>query len=98
MKVSNLTNYNGNAWQNQFTISTKAGRYLQSYRSLVAYVGDKKILLGKDWDYSKTTMKAVSKFLTDLTGYKITATELRKALARGVFEGYIVALANLDEE
>lgn len=60
MKVKMIT-------KNQFLIYVNGKVYLQSYDTIVAEkkVGENPILY-KDWDYSRTTMKYVCKFLCDV--------------------------------
>lgn len=60
MKVKSIT-------KNQFLIYVNGKVYLQSYETIVACkpIGENPILY-KDWDYSKTTMKYVCKFLCDV--------------------------------
>jgi len=49
---------------NQIVINTKDGVYFQSYDSIVAFKGnDGKVVLGKDYRYSRTTMKYLIQFL-----------------------------------
>lgn len=89
MRVYQLINHNGNAWANQFVISTKYGDILQSYSSLVCFVGDdggRHISMGDDWDYSKTTLKAVCKFLSERVGDDIKTADIRKALEKGSYK------------
>ena len=94
MKVYQLINHNGNAWANQFVIATKYGDILQSYNSLVAFAGDdggKHISLGDDWDYSRTTLKAVCRFLSERVGRKLDTAEIRKALERGTLDDWTIS-------
>lgn len=52
---------------NQFIIDSDDFRLFQSYKSLVA-IYDKKqhlLLLGRDWDYSNTTLKHLYLFIND---------------------------------
>ena len=42
---------------NHSVVVFENGNILQSYDSIIAVKLDKKIYLGKDWDYSKTTGK-----------------------------------------
>lgn len=58
MKVEQLEN------KNQFIIYTGNARIFQSYNSVIAISETgKPLLLGKDWDYSKTTLKHLYIFL-----------------------------------
>ena len=72
---------------NQTLIDTGDATWLQSYESIVArYDKEKKIIhLGYDWDYSKTTMKYVKKFINECSGstHSWPISELRRALQTG---------------
>ncbi len=92
MKVYQLENANGNPWANQFGIRFDKFSIdiLQSYNSKVVLLdfSENHISFGDDWDYSKTTMKAVKKFLDDNIGTiedgkEWNAQTIRKALDRG---------------
>lgn len=65
--------------KNQFLIYIDGSVYLQSYDSVVACksVGEIPILY-KDWDYSRTTMKYVNKFLSDVFNKHITKKDIDK--------------------
>ena len=69
---------------NQTLIETEEAIYLQSYRSIVAkYDKETKIVyLGYDWDYSRTTMKYVKKFIGQCSGAgsKFAIKDLKRAL------------------
>ena len=53
--------------KNQFLIYVEGKMYLQSYDTVVAEKGiGKNPILYRDWDYSRTTMKYVCKFLCDV--------------------------------
>ena len=61
--------------QNACAISTSSGIYLQSYKSIVAKIGnDYRITVYPKWDYSMTTTRAVNQFLHK------TAKEIRKGI------------------
>ena len=62
MLVKNLEN------KNQFVIENeKEGKYyFQSYESLIAEINEKgELILGQDWDYSRTTLKHLYIFLDE---------------------------------
>ena len=74
MRVTQIAN-------NQMEIRTEKGIYFQSYDSIVAfrpYSG--KIKVGRDWDYSRTTMKYVGQFLGQNTA------KTRKDIEAGIIE------------
>lgn len=70
--------------KNQFLIYIDGSVYLQSYESVVACksVGEMPILY-KDWDYSRTTMKYVNKFLSDVFNKHITKKDIDKMTEEG---------------
>lgn len=88
--ISNLINNNGRAVANQFIITDFVGDYdiaFQSYDSTVVMRNHKteEILLGKDWEYSRTTMKYVVFFLNHYLGLDSikSVSDIRKALKNG---------------
>jgi len=90
MKVRNLINTNGNATVNQFVITDNGEISFQSYDSLVCQIRkggmgfDKVVVFGRDWDYSRTTMKHLNKFLYDNgLGNLAGAKDIRDAIDRG---------------
>jgi hypothetical protein len=55
---------NGFPAKDQKIITTAKGRYLQSYDSIVTFMGnDRTVKVGPNYDYSKTTVYYVGKFL-----------------------------------
>lgn len=85
IRVKQMINNNGYAVMNHFIIVEGNKRILQSYDSIVAIVdrdaeGSDLLTLGRDWDYSRTTMKYVHQFLQQTLGWDITAEGLRKAI------------------
>lgn len=66
---------------NQFKITTKNGIYFQSYNSIIAFKdNDGNVTLGSNWDYSRTTMKYLGKFLNSNT------KEIRNKLYEGIYK------------
>ena len=70
--VSNMVSTNGTKVANQFVLHEANGDIsLQSYDSLVCQLRkgslgfDRVVCFGRDWDYSRTTVKYVNKFLKD---------------------------------
>lgn len=91
MLVYNLLSpRSGEPVRNQFVIIDDGKTYFQSYESLIAvkYWEDGKTILklGRDWDYSKTTMKYLHVWLNEyFPRYSIlTAYEIRKLIKDGV--------------
>lgn len=88
--VTNLINENGRAVANQFVINEKDTIAFQSYASRVCEIRkggmgyEKVVVLGKDWDYSKTTMKHLCGFLRQNgLGIMASAKDIREAITRG---------------
>jgi hypothetical protein len=64
-------------------IATTKGRYLQSYNCIVAYlpaVPQEKIRVGRNYDYSMTTIYYVGKFLG------MTLQDIRHGIEQGTIE------------
>ena len=70
--------------KNQFLFYVEDKTYLQSYDSVVACksVGEVPILY-KDWDYSRTTMKYVNKFLSEVFNRHVTKKDIDKMAKEG---------------
>lgn len=70
--------------KNQFLIYIDGSVYLQSYESVVACksVGEAPILY-KNWDYSRTTMKYVGLFISDVFKKHITKKDIIKMAKEG---------------
>ena len=69
--------------KNQFIFYVEDKTYLQSYDSVVACKSDGIPILYKDWDYSRTTMKYVGKFLSDVFNRHITKKDIDKMAKEG---------------
>ena len=83
MEVKNLSSpQTGNAVPNQFEIRHRGETWFQSYSTVIAKV-DKtgRTWLDPQWDYSKTTMKYLGRFLG---GY--TAKEIRAEIKAGHYQ------------
>ena len=91
MMVTNLINDNGRAVANQFVIMESDGTIaFQSYKSRVCEIRGKSmgydnvVVLGKDWDYSRTTVKHLCDFLRQNgLAHLASAKDLREAIERG---------------
>lgn len=95
MRVSNLINAKGNAVANQFVISEKkddGNPYLiifQSYDSTVCMIliEDDRALIkfGKNWDFSKTTVRNLLIFLSQypVTRGLTSSKDIKKAIENG---------------
>lgn len=90
MKISNLVNERGNRVANQFVIENENSIAFQSYDSMVCEIRpasmgfEKVVVLGKDWDYSRTTMKHLNGFLKQNNlEFLAGAKNIREALERG---------------
>ncbi len=65
MKVEQFYN------KNQFIIRGGNSITFQSYDSTIAVIEDRVLTLGRDWDYSRTTLKHLYLFLDDEARYKV---------------------------
>lgn len=92
ISVSNLINEKGNVTKNQFIIKNNDTNTIifQSYNSIVCEIRpasmgfEKVVVFGKDWDYSRTTMKHLSNFLKrNNLEFLAGAKNIREALDRG---------------
>jgi len=64
--------------KNQFRIYGEGKNIFQSYESTIAVIEDNSLTLGKNWDYSHTTLKHLYLFLNDyIWGLKL---EIKEAL------------------
>lgn len=89
--VTNLINSNGKAVANQFVLTEGDMIVFQSYNSRVCELCkgsmgfDRVVRLGRDFDYSKTTVKHLLNFLRD-NGFSVDSiADLRWAIDRGYF-------------
>ena len=67
---------------NQIKIFDDMGNiFLQSYKSVVCKI-DKggNITLGKNWDYSITTLKYLYQFILEITGEKLNSKSIKKLI------------------
>jgi hypothetical protein len=73
----------GNPAKEQKVITTKSGEYLQSYEDIVAFMPadpNSKVKVGRNYDYSSTTIYYVGKFLG------INLPSIRKGIEQGTIE------------
>ena len=103
MKVQNFYN------KNQFIITGgDAMVTFQSYDSIIAQI-DKKgtLILGNDWNYSKTTLKHLYLFLNDyfyllvvftqkLFGYKFSSSKNKKAYIQNLIDNKKIFIRELN--
>lgn len=94
-QITQLINRNGNGAVNQFVIHEDNGDIaFQSYSSRVCEIRktsqfDAIIVLGYDWDYSRTTMKHLCIFLED-NGFDLhSKADIEKALKHSEQYGYV---------
>ena len=70
--------------KNQFLLYIDEKTYLQSYDSVVACKSDGEApILYEDWNYSRTTMKYVNRFLSDVFNKHITKRDINKMVKEG---------------
>lgn len=103
MKVEQFYN------KNQFIIFGGDAMFtLQSYNSIVAKIDNKgTLILGNDWDYSKTTLKHLYLFINDyfnflcdftqkLFGYEFNNSKNKKAYIQKLIDSDKIIIAELD--
>lgn len=88
MKVYNLVGNSGRAVANQFVIKDDNRKVFQSYDSTIVeceYTDTQcNIIIGYDWDYSRTTTKYLKMFLMDEIGLTDEEVEqIKKELRKG---------------
>ena len=86
--VSNLINAKGNPTVNQFVIFENDSITFQSYNSKVCKITNNGknlvVTFGRDWDYSRTTMKHLNEFLAQNSLLNLTsAKDIRTAIKNG---------------
>lgn len=85
MLVSNMRSLKGNAVPNQYVINDGGDVIFQSYNSTIAIISGDNVILGCDWDYSRTTMKYLKMFLESTIGGYWNKSEILKAIENGLF-------------
>lgn len=86
MKVENMTSLrSGREVANQFIIRDDTRIVFQSYDSTIAIIdnskeGAAKLTLGRDWDYSVTTMKYLYQFLYQFLDWSVNKKAIEKAI------------------
>lgn len=85
MKVRNMISArSGREVANQFIIEDDTRVVFQSYDSTIAIIDRTKsaesLTLGRDWDYSVTTMKYLYQFLYQFLGWSVNKKAIEKAI------------------
>ena len=83
MKIQQMTSpRTGNAVPNQFLITIGDCVYFQSYQTVIAKKNEntRKVTLCEDWNYSRTTLKYLNKFLGD------TKADIKKRIEEGKYK------------
>ena len=86
MKVEKMTSSrSGREVANQFIIRDDTRIVFQSYDSTIAIIDNSKkgaarLTLGRDWDYSVTTMKYLYQFLYQFLGWSVNKKAIEKAI------------------
>ncbi len=67
IRIENFKGSTGNIIPHQFKIIIKEGEIFRSYNSFIAFIPNdgSKIILGKAWNYSNTTVKYRNLFLRE---------------------------------
>lgn len=89
MEVSQFYN------KNQFIITSDRKTVFQSYNSTIAVIDEKGLTLGRNWDYSKTTMKHLYLFLEEKCYLEVwrniqDKSNKRAAIQKMIDDGLIV--------
>ena len=96
VSVEQMINDRGNGAMNQFVIHDGDLLMFQSYSSLIAVVNyaTKEIVLGSDWNYSRTTGKHRNIFFRDYANIPDLASldGISKALKNGLCNGWSITL------
>ena len=73
MKVKNMTSpRTGREVPNQFVIYNDGKTYFQSYNSLIAEWDGERLTLGRDYDYSVTTIKYLHMWIDKYCPYSLS--------------------------
>ena len=88
MKVEQFYN------KNQFRLYGEGKNILQSYDSTIVVIEEKdpgtlRVTLGRDWDYSKTTLKHLYLFLEEYVPYNIVDFSKAKGNKRAYIQNLI---------
>lgn len=93
-----MLNFNEYKHRNQYVAIANGCAFFKSYNSLIAFVNmaKKEVVLGDDWNYSKTTLRHLNAFLNDfyMAGRYFTK-ENEKRIKDGTFVKNQAILENL---
>jgi hypothetical protein len=81
-RVTQLINSNNKPVANHFVIREGNTEYLKSYKSIVAKLEGNTVTLGRDWDYSSTTLRHLKYYL----GINDSVKMIRKDLEEGLYK------------
>lgn len=99
ISVEQMINDRGNYASNQFVIHDGNLLMFQSYDSLIVVVNydTKEIILGEDWNYSRTTGKHRNIFFREYAriGDLSSLEGVKKALKNGICDGWSVKLSEV---
>jgi ArsR family metal-binding transcriptional regulator len=88
MRVSNIINNNGNTVANQFVIRDRNNLTFQSYTSII-FIFDydaQTITFGRNWDYSRTTMKHLQTALNEIGITRQNSKSIYKSINSGLID------------
>ena len=95
-RVEQMINDRGNGAVNQFVLHVGNKLIFQSYDSIIATVDktEKTVVLGRDWNYSRTTGKHRNIFFSDYANIPDLASldGISKALKNGLCNGWSITL------
>ena len=80
VQIKNMVSASGNSVANQFLILENGVRYFKSYNSMIAKWNGTILVLGRDWDYSRTTLKYLKIFMEDFTSFKTEKANIQKQI------------------
>lgn len=95
LKIYNLEGKSGRAVANQFVIEDDNRKVFQSYDSTIVKCEYNEtgcnVMIGCDWDYSRTTIKYFKMFLMDKIGWTDEEVEtIKKQLRKGRADSFIM--------
>ena len=92
MKVSNLTNKQGNKVANQFIIEDGNKVAFQSYDSLICEIENGCITFTKKYNFSPTTSKHRNAFLSNYLMAEIKTPDVEKMIKDGQYKDFTISL------
>lgn len=101
LKVKNMKSENGNMVVNQFIIEGDGKTVFQSYNSMIVTIlhNEKRIVIGKDYNYSRTTAKYRNLFFNRMNCPKLASLKgLQESIKNGSVFGFKVEMEETGEK